>query len=165
MLTLNFNEVIQLQVHYLAAAGCHATQIVVEKYSEYQIRAISKSMTPLKVLHFNLRYFWPNFYSLTLNFDEVIWLQIHAAAAADCYATQITVKKYSGYQIRAISKCITPLKIPYIDLRYFWPDFISLTLNFYEVIWFQKHSLAAADCYTAVSSSEKYREFEIGAIS
>ena len=73
--------------------------------------------------------------------------------------------KYRGYQIRAISKCITPLKIPYIDLRYFWPDFISLTLNFYEVIWFQKHSLAAADCYTAVSSSEKYREFEIGAIS
>ena len=74
--------------------------------------------------------------------------QVLLSAAADCYATQIMVRKYSGYQIGAISECVTPP-----------------TLNFDDLIRFQVHSSAPADCYAAVGPSEKYREHKIRAIS
>ena len=50
----------------------------------------------------NHRHFWPIFNSLTLNFNEVMQFQVLSSAAADCYASQIIVKNYSGYEIRAI---------------------------------------------------------------
>ena len=59
---------------------------------------------------------------------------------------------------------MTPLEIPHIDRRYFWPNFISLTLDFDEVMQFQIHSSGAADCYTAVSLSEIYSGSEIRTI-
>ena len=48
------------------------------------------------------RHFWPIFNSLTLNFNEVMQFQVLSSAAADCYASKIIVKNYSGYEIRAI---------------------------------------------------------------
>ena len=87
--------------------------------------------------------------------------QVLLSAAADCYATQIMLRKYSWYQIGAISECVTPPLILQNDHSHFWPDFISPTLNFDDLIRFQVHSSAPADCYAAVGSSEKYREYEI----
>ena len=56
-------------------------------------------MTPLKLPYIDHRYFWPNFLSLTLNFNEVIRFQVHSPAAADCHATQIMVKNTVGIRL------------------------------------------------------------------
>ena len=56
-------------------------------------------MTPLKLPYIDHRYFWPYFYSLTLNFDGVIRLQVHFSAAGDCHATQIMVKNTVGIRL------------------------------------------------------------------
>ena len=55
---------------------------------------------------------------------------------------------------------MTSLSIPHMNRVHFWPDSNSPTLYFDEVIRFQVLSSTPADCYPAVGSSEKYREYE-----
>ena len=56
-------------------------------------------MTPLKKRYVDHSHFWPNLNSLTLNFNEVIRLQVHSSAAVDCHATQIMVENIVGIRL------------------------------------------------------------------